>query len=165
MGIRCAYHVTPFYPQKLALTSPTGSGRSVGIVRSQTKATEFYRLTYFGSGYLILTLPLQRSETAGICSSIVPGVAFNTVSLDSSTRCVFWRIRKIGKKKKSSRLSVCPHGTTLFPLDRFSWNFDIREIFENLSTKIQVTLQSDNNNRYFTCRPIYICNHISLSSS
>ena len=27
--------------QKLALTSPTGGGRSVGIVRSRTKATEF----------------------------------------------------------------------------------------------------------------------------
>jgi hypothetical protein len=34
-------HVTPLYPQKLALTSPTGGGRSVGIVRSRTKATEF----------------------------------------------------------------------------------------------------------------------------
>ena len=33
--------MTPLYPQKLALTSPTGSGRSVGIVRSRTKATEF----------------------------------------------------------------------------------------------------------------------------
>jgi hypothetical protein len=30
----------PFYPQKLALTSPTSGCRSVGIVRSQTKATE-----------------------------------------------------------------------------------------------------------------------------
>jgi hypothetical protein len=28
------------YPQKLALTSPTSGGRSVGIVRSRTKATE-----------------------------------------------------------------------------------------------------------------------------
>jgi len=28
------------YPQKLALTSPTGGGRSVGIVRVRTKATE-----------------------------------------------------------------------------------------------------------------------------
>jgi hypothetical protein len=34
--------VTPLYPQKLALTSPTGGGRSVGIVRSRTKATEFF---------------------------------------------------------------------------------------------------------------------------
>jgi hypothetical protein len=41
MGIHCADHVTPLYPQKLALTSPTGDGRSVGIVRSQTKAMEF----------------------------------------------------------------------------------------------------------------------------
>ena len=39
--MRCADHVTPLYPQKLALTSPTGGGRSVGIVRSRTKATEF----------------------------------------------------------------------------------------------------------------------------
>jgi hypothetical protein len=29
------------YPQKLALTSPTSGGRSVGIVRSRTQATEF----------------------------------------------------------------------------------------------------------------------------
>jgi hypothetical protein len=30
-----------FYLQKLALTSPTSGGRSVGIVRLRTKATEF----------------------------------------------------------------------------------------------------------------------------
>jgi hypothetical protein len=41
VGIRCADHVTPLYPQKLALTSPTGGGRSVAIVRSRTKTTEF----------------------------------------------------------------------------------------------------------------------------
>jgi len=42
VGTRCADHVTPLYPQKLALTSPTGGGRSVGIVRSRTKATEVF---------------------------------------------------------------------------------------------------------------------------
>ena len=41
VGNRWADHVTPLYSQKLALTSPTGGGRSVGIVRSRTKATEF----------------------------------------------------------------------------------------------------------------------------
>jgi len=41
VGTRCADHVTPLYPQKLAVTSPTGGGRSVGIVRVRTKATEF----------------------------------------------------------------------------------------------------------------------------
>ena len=46
MGNRCADHVTPLYPQKFALTSPTGGGRSVGIVRSRTKATEFSLFYY-----------------------------------------------------------------------------------------------------------------------
>ena len=41
VGTCCADHVTPLYPQKLALTSPTGGGRSVGIVCVRTKATEF----------------------------------------------------------------------------------------------------------------------------
>jgi hypothetical protein len=45
VGIRCADHVTPLYPQKLALTSLTGGGRCVGIVRSRTKATEFSLLS------------------------------------------------------------------------------------------------------------------------
>jgi hypothetical protein len=39
-GIRRTDHARPLYPQKLALTSPTGGGRSVGVVRSRTKATE-----------------------------------------------------------------------------------------------------------------------------
>jgi hypothetical protein len=29
------------FPQKLALTSPTSGGRSAGLVRSRTQATEF----------------------------------------------------------------------------------------------------------------------------
>ena len=41
VGTRCADHVTPLYLQKLALTSPNGGGRSVGIVRVRPKATEF----------------------------------------------------------------------------------------------------------------------------
>jgi len=41
VGTHCADHATPLYPQKLALTSPTGGGRSLGIVRVRTEATEF----------------------------------------------------------------------------------------------------------------------------
>jgi len=47
VGTRCADHVTPLYPQKFALTSPTGGGRSVGVVRSRTKATEFFLITEY----------------------------------------------------------------------------------------------------------------------
>jgi hypothetical protein len=39
-GIRRTDHATPLYAQKLALTSLTSGGRSVGIVRSRTTATE-----------------------------------------------------------------------------------------------------------------------------
>jgi hypothetical protein len=41
VGIRHADHVAPLYPQKLAITSPTTGGRSVGIVRSRTQTVEF----------------------------------------------------------------------------------------------------------------------------
>ena len=47
VGTRCADHVTPLYPQKLALTSPTCGGRSVGIVHVRTKATEFVVCFYW----------------------------------------------------------------------------------------------------------------------
>jgi len=55
--------VTPLYPQKLALTSPTGGGRSVGIVRSRTKATELLRSTKLlqdtHTGHLSLDCPCE----------------------------------------------------------------------------------------------------------
>jgi hypothetical protein len=38
--IRRTDHATPLYPQKLVVTSPTSGGRSIGIVRSRTQATE-----------------------------------------------------------------------------------------------------------------------------
>jgi hypothetical protein len=40
-----ANYVTPLYSQKLALTSQTSSGCLVGIVCSQTQATEFKHIT------------------------------------------------------------------------------------------------------------------------
>jgi hypothetical protein len=47
VGIRRADHATPLYPQKLALTLPTSGGRSVGIVRSRTKATKLFIIYLF----------------------------------------------------------------------------------------------------------------------
>jgi len=56
--------VTPLYPQKLALTSPTGGGRSVGMVRSRTKATEFSLVTLVG--FIIRTYHDARSPESQI---------------------------------------------------------------------------------------------------
>jgi hypothetical protein len=44
--------VTPLYPQKLALTSLTGGGRSIGIVRSRTQAMEFSFFSFYIPWYI-----------------------------------------------------------------------------------------------------------------
>jgi len=80
VGNRCADHVTPLYPQKLALTSPTGGGRSVGIVRVRTKATEFFLLYY----------NLPAADTVKKCSklsTLVMSRGLNTESLKPSQYC------------------------------------------------------------------------------
>ena len=66
MGNRCADHVTPLYPQKLALTSPTGGGRSVGTVCVRTKATEFSSL------YTLRFFSLQNAVCFIILTYLVP---------------------------------------------------------------------------------------------
>jgi hypothetical protein len=40
-SIALTNYATPFYPQKLELTSPTSGSCSVGIVRSRAQAMEF----------------------------------------------------------------------------------------------------------------------------
>jgi hypothetical protein len=50
VGIRRADNATPLYPQKLAVTSPTSGGRSVGIVRWQTKGTGFVSIMHRENG-------------------------------------------------------------------------------------------------------------------
>jgi hypothetical protein len=74
VGIRCADHVTPLYPHKLALTSPTGGGRSVGIVFSRTNAMEFlvahcydHKPTFFYS----IDKQVCHSSTPSACQSFL----------------------------------------------------------------------------------------------
>jgi hypothetical protein len=47
----------PYIRKKLALTSPTSGGRSVGIVRSRTRATKFVCFSY--GSLQILFMPIQ----------------------------------------------------------------------------------------------------------
>jgi hypothetical protein len=46
VGIRHADHVAPSIRKKLAITSPTSGGRSVGMVRSRTQTIEFSLVLY-----------------------------------------------------------------------------------------------------------------------
>jgi hypothetical protein len=66
VGIRSADHATPLNPQELEPTSPTSGGRSVGIVRLQTKATEFsFCVVTLGLFNGALKLPKSKSRKAG----------------------------------------------------------------------------------------------------
>jgi len=79
VGTRCTDHVTPLYLQKLALTSPTGGGRSVGIVRVRTKATEFSLVFVLGISFQNLTRHIiiyQLTIKVKVnCSRYRPGMA------------------------------------------------------------------------------------------
>jgi hypothetical protein len=54
-GVPLRWPRDTLYPQKLALYLPASGGRSVGIIRLRTKATEF-RFSFF-SFYLLLSSP------------------------------------------------------------------------------------------------------------
>jgi hypothetical protein len=62
--------------------------------------------------------------------------------------CLSVRIEKLDSQRKVFNVIRC-------------LNF----FFGKFVQKIQGSLKPNNNNRYCTCRPIYICDHISLGSS
>jgi hypothetical protein len=63
--IRCADQATPLYPQMLALISPTSGGLLVGIIRSQTKATQF-RVSFLNGGQIRCRFNFSSSQNYGI---------------------------------------------------------------------------------------------------
>jgi hypothetical protein len=61
------------YPQKVAQTSPTSCGRSVGIVRSLTQATEFsfYFIFYFFNFFSSMCAKRMKSSETKNCMNIM----------------------------------------------------------------------------------------------
>jgi hypothetical protein len=108
VGNHCADHVTPLYPQKLALTSPTGGSRCVGIVRSRIKAMEFnvwpesmvfphtclWYIQLVASLTFRLPWTLQISLLDMMCYALVFGwselfpLEMRSLSVDFSYRCL-----------------------------------------------------------------------------
>ena len=117
VGIRCADHVTPLYPQKLALTSPTGGGRSVGIVRSRTKATEFSFRSLDGRFKILVVLHSAQCRVhCALCS-----LRFHSPRIDNVRKGdpVFQGIFSTNKYRQPTRcnnngLLIIPISSTCF---------------------------------------------------
>ena len=101
MGTRCADHATPLYPQNLAVTSPTGGGRSVGIVRSRTKATEF---RVYGPGFeTSYVLSVVHSNNGKRSPPYVWKTSYSRVNVIQKSIFLFeicsWVYRNVGPKR------------------------------------------------------------------
>jgi hypothetical protein len=73
------------YPQKLALTSPTGGGHSVGMVRSRTKVTEFL----WGPCSVRSKWAIDSSENALFCCPSIYSQVFQLAcSFQVSCQCL-----------------------------------------------------------------------------
>jgi len=85
----------------------------------------------------------------------------------STIICTFWALPQNCEKRllASSCLSVCPfvqpQKTTRSPLEAFLWNF-IFENFSKICQKYQISLKFSEHNGYFTWRPMYIYDYISM---
>jgi len=95
--------VTPLYPQKLALTSPTGGGRSVGIVHSRTKATEFsflyYIILYYIILYYIILIIILRDHSYML--SVVDRNVMRCIPVHRASYRLLRNIASVHKKKPS----------------------------------------------------------------
>jgi hypothetical protein len=102
-------HVTPLYPQQLALTSPTGGGRSVGKVRSRTEATEFCLL-------LATCLNAWRWSQYTVTAGSSRAVGVSCVSMDHTA--YFFRVKvktrrhlgSVGNSSPKRRDALCKNG-------------------------------------------------------
>ena len=126
MGNRCADHVTPLYPQRLALTSPTGGGRSVGIVRSRTKATEVFSFRSVSSWFYCKEI---RHDARSRERQIIEGFVFVFVQCWWGKMKWCWRLEHQTRNEVQWRAVVNTLMNIWFP-----WNLGyFRRIFVSAS--------------------------------
>jgi len=98
---------------------------------------------------------LKMAFLAKTCSDLLQ-LTMLTIKYCRVWFCGFGIVRKVAQKATISFvMSVSPRGTRL-PPDEFSWNLIYEFFFLKPVEKIPVSLKSDKNKGYFTCRPIYI---------
>jgi len=96
---------TLLHPQKLALTSPTGGGRSVGIVRVRTKATEFF--TYYNKSpylttYIFVCTSIKMHRPALSGHMLLVDERLDRTRTSSPTTLDHWHCLFLGCKRRIS---------------------------------------------------------------
>jgi hypothetical protein len=102
---------------------------------------------------VILLLTLQSLYTARV---LIPLLHFQLGALAKLQKATISFVMSV-------RLSVCMEQLGFQWKDTHDTGY--LRVFWKAIDKIHVSLKSDKNNRYFTQRPMYIFDHISLSSS
>jgi hypothetical protein len=82
-SIKWIHHADILFPQKLVLTSPTSSGRSVGIVSSRTQVTEF-------SFFFFLLYQVNVCSSLGRQTESTPWKTVSNVTLMYNESLLLW---------------------------------------------------------------------------
>ena len=122
--------------------------------------TIFLKDRHKSTHYSIEFVLLFRTEFP-LCYSVWPTVAKYKILRVLDT------FAKLRKATVSYVMSVCPSVRVGQIVSQWAelHEFWYLSMFRKPAEKIQVSLKSDKNNRYFTWTPIYIFDHISLNSS
>jgi hypothetical protein len=147
---KCIFDMTDFKRNRAAVRKMQ-DGRYLKLKNPDTSTA---KRTAQSRGYLLSNLRTWR-----LLSQQRKNTAMHITSTLIRSLCIIkFNSHDSGRHSKyefsSSCLSVCPHGTTRLPLDKFFMKFDIWVFFLKTTQKIQVSLKSDKNYEYFTWRPI-----------
>jgi hypothetical protein len=92
-----------------------------------------------------------------------PDTQFCSISCDALGRVLI--IAKSDCQLCHVCLSVCPHGTTPLPLDGFLWNLIWEYFWKHVWKNFFFLNLTRMALRYFTWRPVYLCDNISPNCS
>ena len=142
------------------------------LVKHLERPSKTWHKFYFYSGSKLIRFSILESWSLGIKNLPMTYLPLATARRD---RFIVWSVAfdgaltKLRKVTFSFIISVCPsirpHGTPWFPLEALSLNFMFEYLLKICREKSTNVKKPDNKNRYFTWRPKYIYDVISLTSS
>ena len=141
--------------------------KSVGVSAHQSVSA--HRCTARSIGHGTVHNTSTQKQFRSLASAPCPQIKAYT-RIYTCLKMSFRAFAKLRKAIISFVMSLCRYvrpsaWNNSDPTGRIFMKLDIWVFFRKVARKSQVPLRSNSYNRYFTCRPIYIFDHISLNSS